>query len=354
MRCLLPPIVVVLLALCIGAAGASDKVEPVEGVPDAVVLKRNGGWCWFQTPRAIVTSEGTLLFNTISGDSYAGYDGGDLWLTAWEPGTETVTQVELHDKLQQDDHDVAALLQRDDGRLLAVYGKHGNDPLQRFRLSTKPGDPNAWDEPMQFVVGAGYTYSNLFQLAGENGRIYNFHRGIGYNPNCTISDDGGETWRSGWRLLNWRRGDFENDPRYTGTDGGRPYVVYASDDEAAIHFATTDDHPRAYDNSIYHGFYRDGKLHDSAGNVVGAAGDSHKPSDFTEIFHGDADPVVPMSESQRMVDRMNRDNGEHAKLTLYPGVQHDSWTQTYNDPAMWQWLFSQRLSNRNDDVGQQP
>ena len=59
---------------------------------------------------------------------------------------------------------------------------------------------------------------------------------------------------------------------------------------------TTDDHPRAYDNSIYHGFYRNGQLHDSSGNVVGQPGtygtSSLQPRSFTELFRGDADHVA--------------------------------------------------------------
>lgn len=67
----------------------------------------------------------------------------------------------------------------------------------------------------------------------------------------------------------------------------------------------------------------------------------------TWAFHGDADEVVPVSESQRMIDFMNRSDGEQAKLTVYPGVGHDSWTRTYEDPALWAWLFAQRLSDRD-------
>ena len=33
--------------------------------------------------------------------------------------------------------------------------------------------------------------------------------------------------------------------------------------------------------------------------------------------------------------------GADVKLTLYPGVGHNSWTKTYSDPTVIQWLFSQ-------------
>lgn len=60
------------------------------------------------------------------------------------------------------------------------------------------------------------------------------------------------------------------------------------------------------------------------------------------IFHGDSDSVVPVDESQRMSAALGRAGSEVARLTLYPGVNHDSWTRTYDDPAVWQWLFAQR------------
>ena len=99
----------------------------------------------------------------------------------------------------------------------------------------RPGNVTAWNDEKTFDVGASYTYSNVYQLSAENGRIFNFHRGRGYNPNCTISDDGGSTWSYGWRLMQRTRDDLVSDPRYTGMDGRRPYVCYASNGRDAIH-----------------------------------------------------------------------------------------------------------------------
>ena len=59
-------------------------------------------------------------------------------------------------------------------------------------------------------------------------------------------------------------------------------------------------------------------------------------------FHGDADPVVPVDETTRLVEAMKGRGAQNLKLTIYPGVNHDSWTQTYDDPAVWEWLFAQK------------
>ncbi len=60
------------------------------------------------------------------------------------------------------------------------------------------------------------------------------------------------------------------------------------------------------------------------------------------VFHGDADTVVPVQESIDMVEAIRARGGERIELTTYPGVDHDSWTQTYDNAAVWEWLWSQR------------
>ena len=59
------------------------------------------------------------------------------------------------------------------------------------------------------------------------------------------------------------------------------------------------------------------------------------------IFHGDADDVVPAYEADNMA-RWLREAGGNVKLTIYPGVSHDSWTQTYNNPELYEWFLSHR------------
>ncbi len=58
-------------------------------------------------------------------------------------------------------------------------------------------------------------------------------------------------------------------------------------------------------------------------------------------FHGAHDDVVPLSESQRMVAAM-REIGNEARLTIYPDAKHDSWTETYDNPALYEWFLKQR------------
>lgn len=52
-------------------------------------------------------------------------------------------------------------------------------------------------------------------------------------------------------------------------------------------------------------------------------------------FHGDDDKTVPPDFSKAMTAAINATNPRvKAKLTMYPGVGHDSWTKTYNGSGM--------------------
>jgi predicted peptidase len=60
-------------------------------------------------------------------------------------------------------------------------------------------------------------------------------------------------------------------------------------------------------------------------------------------LHGDADDVVPASETQAMIDAL-RAAGGTPKFSLLRGVNHNAWDPAYNDPALAEWLFAQRRS----------
>jgi predicted peptidase len=59
------------------------------------------------------------------------------------------------------------------------------------------------------------------------------------------------------------------------------------------------------------------------------------------VFHGDADDVVKVGRSRQMVEAL-KDVGTEVKYTEYKGVGHDSWTETYKNPELYEWLFAQR------------
>jgi predicted peptidase len=57
-------------------------------------------------------------------------------------------------------------------------------------------------------------------------------------------------------------------------------------------------------------------------------------------FHGAKDTVVKPEESQRMIDALKKSGAKEVELTIYPDAQHDSWTETYNNPKFYEWLLA--------------
>jgi len=58
-------------------------------------------------------------------------------------------------------------------------------------------------------------------------------------------------------------------------------------------------------------------------------------------FHGAKDTVVPVEGSKDMVAALTRTGG-NVKLTIYPEATHDSWTETYNNMPLYDWILGNR------------
>jgi predicted peptidase len=59
------------------------------------------------------------------------------------------------------------------------------------------------------------------------------------------------------------------------------------------------------------------------------------------VFHGADDPVVPVSESRKMVEALKAINGR-VRYSEYAGVRHDSWIQAYGEKDLLPWLLSHK------------
>jgi predicted peptidase len=59
------------------------------------------------------------------------------------------------------------------------------------------------------------------------------------------------------------------------------------------------------------------------------------------VFHGAKDPAVPVARSEEMVKAL-REASSDVKFTIYPEAEHDSWTETYNNPKLYEWLLQHK------------
>jgi hypothetical protein len=261
------------------------------------VLNDDGAWCWFQDERAIIAGS-TLLIGSVANGASDPARTGDVDVVAYDLASGRLRRYELHNQLESDDHAAPAFWLRPDGRVLAVYSKHGPENCFYTRVTSKPNDFTNWEPTVTFVPSekSRVTYSNLHDLAAENGgrgRLYNFFRELdaSFKPSFAWSDDYGESWSRGNVLI-----DVPLEFRH------RPYVKYASDGHT-IHVLYTDGHPRDYDNSVYHVFYRNGQLHRTDGNHIGPLPRGLKsPDEGTAVFRGNADNVAWVSDLHLSAD----------------------------------------------------
>ena len=65
----------------------------------------------------------------------------------------------------------------------------------------------------------------------------------------------------------------------------------------------------------------------------------------TWAFHGGKDEGVPPERSTVMIDELKKEGG-NPKLTIYPEAGHDSWTTTYENPELYEWLLAQKRAKK--------
>jgi predicted peptidase len=58
-------------------------------------------------------------------------------------------------------------------------------------------------------------------------------------------------------------------------------------------------------------------------------------------FHGAKDTVINISESEEMVNSIKKIGGD-VKFTIYPEGVHDIWSETYDNPLLYEWFLSHK------------
>ena len=63
------------------------------------------------------------------------------------------------------------------------------------------------------------------------------------------------------------------------------------------------------------------------------------------VFHGQADPTVPVQRSEEMVAALKKLNAD-IQFTCYPGVGHDCWTRSYDNAELYKWFLSHKRGEK--------
>lgn len=68
-------------------------------------------------------------------------------------------------------------------------------------------------------------------------------------------------------------------------------------------------------------------------------------------FHGEKDTTVPIKSSQVMVDAVKQAGNENVKFTRYPDAGHDCWTESYNNPELYDWFLQHKRNGAEQASG---
>ncbi|MEO9474042.1 MAG: T9SS type A sorting domain-containing protein [Cyclobacteriaceae bacterium] len=76
--------------------------------------------------------------------------------------------------------------------------------------------------------------------------------------------------------------------------------------------------------------------------AAGATGTANLVNTPVWAFHNDGDPTVNVQLTYNWINGI-RHAGGSPNLTIYEKNVHDAWTETYENPDVWDWLFAQKL-----------
>lgn len=195
--------------------------------------------------------------------------------------TEGVVQAELvlRSNIELDDHSFPALMVLNEGLVLvAATGHHETGDLWLYLVKVKPGNLKILKKT-RVNLPDPCTYVYLIDDGLDEKLLVT--RSTDFNLVGLRVDS--QTLKSSepFKLFPWEVGP--HDPFFSGRDGNRPYLVCRPSPIGGSVFALTNDHPRAYRNGVFAGFFRDGMIHDLDGNVVHAIGSKEDWSPFTVL-----------------------------------------------------------------------
>lgn len=242
-------------------AGAAAQVE---------TFMHNSGWCWFQDPRAII-HDGKLIIGGVAGNG-----PGEAAVGIYDlDGGFIEGRSVLRESFDHDDHNSPVFHPQPDNSLLTVYARHNTEKHHYYRIS-KPDDYLDWGKEQRIEHDDPVTYMNLFFLE-DDARLYNFFRGIQWNPSFVASQDHGLTWGEAQHLIANEVEGYQ-----------RPYARYSGDGNDTVGISFTDAHPRDFGNNIYYAEFRAGSFFTAAGRFIKNLQEHGPllPSEAEKVFAG--------------------------------------------------------------------
>lgn len=244
------------ITLCVMALHLLSFSQSAKDYVDETVYKyvSDGCWCWFQDERAVIdTVKNKLVIGSTNMQSSCD-------VTIFNLQTKKVESSKRFGKLEySDDHNAPGICIAPNGNYVAIWAHHYDKYNSRYSIYNGSG----WSAEKKYdwtkiPGGTDYTiaYSNVYYLANEK-RMLNFARANDRAPNFLFSDDNGETWEFGGQLTTNSSSSYN-----------KGYYKYWGNGVDRIDMVFTEQHPRDFTTSIYHGYITDGKTYNTEGKLA--------------------------------------------------------------------------------------
>jgi hypothetical protein len=259
-----------------GAGGGGPVTCPtlptaVIASKDIIQLNDDGGWCWYQDERVVIDTKAKKAI--IGSVATGGSRNGQPEAVIYDIAAGTKTRYNLGGKLNPDDHNAPGFVVMPDGKYVAMWATHRDNCYSYYGVfdgtqwSSKTYDwaKNGceWEAGQNPNSPHKITYANPWYLSAEM-KIFSAVRSISTSPAMLASSDGGASWNLYGRLT--------STPTVGYVAG---YYKYWGNGTDRIDFVATQAHPRDDKTSLWHGYYKGGKLYDSADKVIDdTAGDT--------------------------------------------------------------------------------
>ncbi len=272
-------------------AEATVHVKEIVNVPytsQNTVATNSGGWNWYVEPSGTHIEPGDTLATRYQSGAYStgGYvfqhdrtymgwveDEGTIVVAQYDHDTDEYKRVVVHKQLESDDHNNPAVVILPDGRIMAVYSMHTNEPYMYFRVSKYPEDISEWNDEWFYYCetdtetessnGYNATYPTVFMVHDDEGItgndvIYVGWRGVHWKPTFakfSMPDENGQLsvvmGQTQFANTTYGYSTYDgSDAPNAKTDGGktdsgrRPYTKYDYDYERnKIYITFTANHP---------------------------------------------------------------------------------------------------------------
>jgi len=252
-----------------GAGGGGPLACPalptaVIAAKDVIQINDDGGWCWYQDERVVIDTKTkkAIVGSVATGSSRNGQPEAVIYDIA----AGTKTKYNLGGKLNPDDHNAPGFVVMPDGKYVAMWATHRDNCYSYYGVfdgtqwSSKTYDwaKNGceWEAGQNPNSPHKITYANPWYLSAEM-KIFSAVRSISTSPAMLASSDGGASWNLYGRLT--------STPTVGYVAG---YYKYWGNGTDRIDFVATQAHPRDDKTSLWHGYYKGGKLYDSADKVI--------------------------------------------------------------------------------------